>query len=80
MGIVTGLVFYRVYFMLLASGIEDAINGHMIAPLGSMLRIFCLAIPLLLGVKLPQYFNIWGIMAGLAMFLVGAVIYALKKK
>ena len=80
MGIVTGLVFYRVYFLLLASGIEDAINGHMVAPFGSILRIFCLAIPLLLGVKFPQYFNIWGILAGLAMFLVGAVIYAVRKK
>lgn len=80
MGVILGLIFYRVYFMLLASGMEGAIMGNPVLPLGSMLRVACLALPLLAGVLLPQYFNVWGVLAGLLMILPAAVIVALRNK
>ena len=80
LGVILGLLFYRIYFMLLAGSIGDALKGNAVLPIGGMLRVLCLALPLLAGVKLPQYFNIWGVLAGLLMFVPAAVIVALKNK
>ncbi|MBE6115603.1 MAG: hypothetical protein E7187_02085 [Erysipelotrichaceae bacterium] len=80
LGVLLGLIFYRIYFMLLSGSIGDAIKGNAVLPIGGMLRVLCLAVPLLAGVKLPQYFNIWGVLAGLLMFVPAAVFVALSRK
>lgn len=85
LGIILGLIFFRIYFYLLTSSIDDALAfgqnesrfGRIISSSG---RILILVMPLLAGMLLPQYVNVWGSFAGLVLFKVCAVIYSAVNK
>ncbi len=86
-GLVVGLLCFRLYFMLLTEHIDSIIEagkakgtGVRLAPL---LRLLVLALPLLAGAALPQFISIWGVFAGEMMFKLctyGMMIFGKKEK
>ena len=85
LGIILGLIFFRIYFYLLTSSIDDTLafgiaEGKIGRIISSSGRIIILVMPLLVGMLLPQYVNVWGSFIGLILFKVCAVIYSAVRK
>ena len=77
------MVFFRLYFFLLSSSMSQAVSSQspsvgtvMIQAIGRMLAM---VLPLLIGVLLPQYFNVIGCFIGFMIFKIAAVFTAAGK-
>ncbi|MBQ3375089.1 MAG: ATP synthase subunit I [Erysipelotrichaceae bacterium] len=82
-GIVLGLAFFRLYFFLLSTSMSEAMSEQS-ASAGTVLiysigRMVAMALPLLIGVLLPQYFHIIGCFIGFMIFKIAAIIAAVRK-
>ena len=82
-GVILGMVFFRVYFFLLSASMSEAMSEQSASP-GTILiysvgRMVAMALPLLIGVLLPQYFHIIGCFIGFMIFKIAAVIAAVRK-
>ena len=77
------MVFFRLYFYLLSSSMNEAMTLGKRSPgtviMSGIGRMLAMALPLLIGILLPQYFNVFGCLAGFVLFKVGAFIAAVKK-
>ena len=82
-GIVLGMVFFHIYFYLLSSTLNHAIDSGKqnigLTMLSAIGRMAAMALPLLMGILLPQYFNVFGCLAGFVLFKVAALLTAVKK-
>ena len=83
-GIVLGMVFFHLYFYLLSSSLNQAIMAGKrnigFTILSAVGRMVAMALPLLIGILLPQYFNVFGCLAGFVLFKVAALATAMIKK
>ena len=79
-GIVLGLAFYRIYFYLLSTHINDVIDegvsqgGRTLTILPKIGRLLVLIFPFLAAYLLPEYIDFIGVAIGLLMFKVCAII------
>lgn len=78
-GVLLGGVFFGLYYLLLTLNMDDMLSGQM-NPEGfqsssrKVLRMLLLAVPLVLGVVMPQYVSLYGAGIGLLMFKAVVVI------
>ncbi|MBR0474180.1 MAG: hypothetical protein IJJ19_04185 [Erysipelotrichaceae bacterium] len=81
LGMILGLMFYRLYYMLLTMSIEDQIDVPSevrARNIGAVaLRLLLLAFPMLVCFVIPDVFNIWGVFSGLMAFKITVYIYSI---
>ena len=79
-GIVLGMICFALYFLILRASFRDLTevrsSDAFVMILSSVARLFLMAVPLLAGILMPQYFNIWGCFGGFTIFKMAAVIEA----
>ncbi|MBQ9035871.1 MAG: hypothetical protein IJ115_00200 [Erysipelotrichaceae bacterium] len=84
LGMILGLVFYRLYYMLLTMSIEDQIDVPSEVKarnIGAVaLRLLLLAFPMLVSFVIPEIFNIWGVFFGLLAFKITVYAYGVIKR
>ena len=59
---------------------QKDLTGYPLLIVGNILRYGILALVIYIAIKNPQYFNIYGVTAGLILFLVSLVIDAASRK
>lgn len=84
LGVLLGCLCYALYFFLLSYSINDLTSarptGGLLVSLGPVLRLFVLAIPLLVSFLVPEMINTFGVMIGLLLFKITAIIMSLIEK
>lgn len=84
LGMILGLVFYRLYYMLLTMSIDDQIDipsEVKVRSIGAaILRLLLLAFPMLVCFVIPEVFNIWGVFFGLMAFKITVYIYSITNR
>ena len=81
-GIILGMVCFTMYYLILNESFRDMtqLSGSdvFMMVLASIARLALMALPLLAGILIPQYFNIWGALAGFMTFKIAAVFETVK--
>ncbi len=83
-GIVIGLVFFVIYFLMLRLKIDEQLSaagsGKASDAFSKAARMLILAVPLLLGFVFPEFISFWGVFIGLMMFRVTLVVTSIFLK
>lgn len=80
-GVILGLVFYRIYMWLLSSQMDDTLSyQRSFFSASQILRYMMLAFPMLLGFVFPQHVGIAGVVIGLLMFKICLYAYSSLNK
>ena len=81
-GIILGMVCFVLYYLILNESFRDltevSSSDAFMMILASIARLALMAVPLLAGILMSQYFNIWGCLAGFTAFKIAAVFEAVK--
>ena len=81
-GIIFGLLVFRLYFYLLTNSINDYIDsalyedGKSLTILPKMVRLFVLILPYLGAFLLPEYISYIGVTIGLLIFKICVYVYS----
>ncbi len=83
-GIILGLAFFRLYYLLLTMNFDDLLeysSDVKMRNLGSKtIRMLVLALPLIVSLVIPEVFNVWGVFAGLLAFKITLYLYSIVNK